>query len=155
MRRQIRFSCAAALGLAVLAGWSATSRAQTPTRTVWDGVYTAEQAARGKELYKTSCGYCHRDDLTGGGSEAGAPALTGPIFVYRWAGQPAADVFLSIGLTMPKNKPDTLTPAVVADILSFILQSNEMPPGDTELLPDLDALGAIAMTERPAADPAR
>jgi mono/diheme cytochrome c family protein len=124
--------------------------AQSPPRTVWDGVYTDAQATRGQALYKQHCGYCHRDDLTGGGSEAGAPALKGPVFIYRWLGQPVADVFVEIGLTMPKNKPDTLTPDAVADILSFIFKSNEMPAGKSELPGEVAALEAIAMTEGPA-----
>src|SRR5216110_3135849 len=74
-------------------------RAQADRRTVWDGVYTAAQAARGGELYKKSCGHCHRDDLAGGGSEVGAPALKGPIFIYRWNDQPISEMFLTIGAT--------------------------------------------------------
>ena len=127
----------------------AATPAQAPPRTILDGVYTDAQAERGKVLYKQHCGYCHRDDLTGGGSEAGAPALAGPVFIYRWLGQPAADVFIEIGLTMPKNKPDTLTPHIVADILSFIFKSNEMPAGKTELPADIEALKLIVMAEQP------
>ena len=138
--------CGAVAVLAVSAG--AVTPAQS-SRRVLDGVYTDAQAGRGLALYKQHCGYCHRDDLTGGGSEAGAPALAGPVFIYRWLGQPVADVFLEIGLTMPKNKPDTLTPQVVADIVSFLLKSNEMPAGKSELPADLEALKLITMTEPP------
>ena len=92
----------AALAFAMIAvGLSVRVAPQTPRRTVWDGVYTADQAARGQALYKTHCGYCHRDDLIGGGSEAGAPALKGPIFTIRWRDQPLADMFVTIGTTMP------------------------------------------------------
>src|SRR5262245_509384 len=101
--------------------------AQDANKNVWDGVFTEAQAARGQELYKKHCGYCHRDDLTGGGSEAGAPALAGPIFFYRWLHSPVADMFVTIGTTMPQNKPDSLTPQTVIDIVSFLLQQNEMP----------------------------
>jgi hypothetical protein len=90
------------------------SEGQEPRRTVWDGIYSEQQAARGRELYKQSCGHCHRDDLTGGGSEVGAPPLRGPIFFYRWLHQPDAEMFLTIGATMPQNKPDSLTPQTVA-----------------------------------------
>ena len=122
--------------------------AQQPRRTVWDGIYTDDQAARGRELYKQSCGHCHRDDLTGGGSEVGAPPLRGPIFFYRWLHQPVAELFLTIGATMPQNKPDSLTPQTVADIVSFLLKENEMPAGPAELPPDLDALKTILVTEK-------
>jgi mono/diheme cytochrome c family protein len=116
-------------------------------RTVWDGVYTTAQAARGQQLYKEKCGYCHRDDLAGGGSEAGAPALKGPIFTIRWRDQPLSDLFVTIGTTMPQNKPDSMMPQDVIDIVSFLLKANEMPEGDTELPPDLEELKRIGMTK--------
>jgi mono/diheme cytochrome c family protein len=117
-------------------------------KTVWDGVYTAAQASRGQQLYKTHCGYCHRDDLTGGGSEAGAPALKGPIFTIRWRDQPLADLFVTIGTTMPQNKPDSLTPQTVIDIVGFLLKSNDMPDGPAELPPDLQQLKDVFMEDR-------
>jgi S-disulfanyl-L-cysteine oxidoreductase SoxD len=140
----------AVIALAMIAiGLSVRAAPQTPRKTVWDGVYTAEQATRGQALYKTHCGYCHRDDLIGGGSEAGAPALKGPIFTIRWRDQPIADMFVTIGTTMPQNKPDSLTPQVVIDIVSFLLKSNNMPAGTTELPADLDALKTVFMEYRP------
>ena len=133
----------------IAVGSSVRVAPQTPRKTVWDGVYTADQAARGQALSKTHCGYCHRDDLIGGGSEAGAPALTGPIFTIRWRDQPIADLFVTIGTTMPQNKPDTLMPQVVIDIVSFLLKSNNMPPGAAELPADLEALKSVFMEYRP------
>jgi quinoprotein glucose dehydrogenase len=130
----------------VALGFSAM--AQEPNRNVWQGVYTDGQAARGQELYRKNCGHCHRDDLTGGGSEAGAPPLSGPIFFYRWLHSPVADMFLTIGTTMPQNNPDSLTPQTVVDIVSFLLAQNEMPAGTTELPPDVEALQKIFVTEK-------
>jgi S-disulfanyl-L-cysteine oxidoreductase SoxD len=146
--RQAARRAAVALAISAL-GVSVRVAPQTTRKTVWDGVYTADQATRGQALYKTHCGYCHRDDLIGGGSEAGAPALKGPIFTIRWRDQPIADLFVTIGTTMPQNKPDTLTPQVVIDIVSFLLKSNNMPPGTSELPPDLDALKTVFMEYRP------
>ncbi len=127
---------------------SVSLMAQEPPRTVWTGVYTTAQALRGRELYKTSCGHCHRDDLTGGGSEEGAPPLIGPIFTVRWRDEPLSEMFLTIGTTMPKNKPDSLTPQTVADIMSFLLEMNERPAGTSELPATLDGLKQILMTDR-------
>lgn len=115
-------------------------------RSIWEGVYTEAQATRGQQAYKVHCGYCHRDNLTGGGSEAGAPALLGPIFTYRWRDQPVADLFVTIGTTMPQNKPDTLEPGTVIDIVSFVLKANNVPAGPSELPPDVETLKTIAMT---------
>lgn len=123
--------------------------AQDLRKTVWEGVYTDAQASRGQDAYKTLCGHCHRDNLTGGGSEAGAPALAGPIFTVRWRDQPLSEMFLTIGTTMPKNKPDSVTPGIVIDIVSFLLKANEMPAGRDELPPDLEKLKQIVLTEKP------
>jgi len=117
-------------------------------RTIWGGVYTAAQAERGQQAYKTHCGYCHRDNLTGGGSEAGAPALVGPIFEHRWDNQTLADLFVTIGTTMPQNDPDTLAPQTVIDIVSFLLKSNGAPASTGELPASVDTLKGIAMTVR-------
>ena len=136
-----------AFALSALAETSGAS-AQASRKTVWDGVYTDAQAARGQQLYKAHCGYCHRDDLIGGGSEAGAPPLKGPIFTIRWRDQPLADMFVTIGTTMPQNQPDTLTPQIVIDIISFLLRSNEMPPGPSELPADLEQLKTVFMEYR-------
>ena len=123
-----------------------TGVAQDATSTVWQGVYTEEQASRGQESYKKSCGHCHRDDLSGGGSEIGAPALRGPIFTIRWRDQPVSELFLTIGTTMPQNAPDTLTPQTVIDIVSFLLKANEVPVGQTELPPQIEKLRNIFVT---------
>jgi quinoprotein glucose dehydrogenase len=142
-----------ALGCAPI-GWivivtltSASAASQPPEKTIWDGVYSQAQAERGRALYKQHCGHCHRDDLTGGGSEAGAPPLRGPIFFYRWLHLPLSEMFLTIGTTMPQNKPDSLTPQTVIDVVSFLMMENEMPAGKTELPPDLEALKQIQVTE--------
>ena len=157
------------LGLVVLsvtsAGASIVARAGVETRlgsgpsaiasinqagpsTIWDGVYTDAQAERGQRAYKTNCGYCHRDNLTGGGSEAGAPALVGPIFEHRWGDQTLADLFVTIGTTMPQNDPDTLAPQTIIDIVSFLLKSNGAPASTGELPANVDALKEVRMTPR-------
>lgn len=136
------------VGAGLAAAVTVVVSAQDTRKAVWDGVYSEAQAARGRQSYKQSCGHCHRDDLTGGGSEAGAPALRGPIFFYRWLDQPLSEMFLTIGTTMPQNKPDSLTPQTVIDIVSFLLKENEMPAGKTELPPELEALKQIFVTEK-------
>jgi mono/diheme cytochrome c family protein len=117
-------------------------------RTVWDGVYTAEQAERGEQTFKRVCGYCHRDDLSGDG-DVGAPALVGSGFSYRWRGLAIAEMFLTIGETMPQDAPASLTPQECLDIIGFLLQMNDMPAGDLELPLDLAELERMRFTEKP------
>lgn len=152
MPQTSRLVAAACAAIAVIAGVNvngAPALAQDARKSAWDGVYAPAQAERGLRAYREHCGYCHRDDLTGGGSEAGAPALRGPIFTFRWLDQPIADLFITIGTTMPQNKPDSLTPQTVIDIVSFLLSENDVPTGTLELPPDLEKLGTIFLTAKP------
>ena len=95
------------------------------------------------------CGYCHRDDLSGGGSEAGAPALRGPFFTNQWQGRLLVDLFITIGTTMPQHNPDSLMPQTVIDIVSYLLWENGLPSGRVELPPALAPLERIRFTARP------
>ena len=54
---------AIAVAFATVAGL--TLGAQTPDATVWSGVYSEAQAARGQAEYGTHCASCHQDDLSG------------------------------------------------------------------------------------------
>ncbi len=109
--------------------------AQAPP-TVWDGVYTAEQARRGSGLYQTHCAACHGDSLTGG--EA-APALAGDTFNSTWDGVTLGDLFDRIRTTMPQTQPGSLSRAQNSDIIAFILSSGRFPAGDKAF--DAQAMG--------------
>jgi hypothetical protein len=122
---------------------------------VWDGVYTEEQAKRGQESYKQVCGHCHRDRPHRRRQRSRARRARGPIFTVRWRDQPLSDMFVTIGTTMPKNKPDSVMPGVIIDIVSFILKANDMPAGQHELPPSLEALKGILVTEKTLASPRR
>src|SRR2546426_10344397 len=82
-------------------------RAESPpdARSVWDGVYTEEQAKRGEPLYRKECASCHGDVLTGGES---APPLTGGAFLSNWNGLTLGDLFDRIRKTMPLSAPGRL-----------------------------------------------
>jgi mono/diheme cytochrome c family protein len=147
----VRQTALALIGLALIGGASTPAQAagQTAQRTIWDGVYTKEQATRGQETYNKRCGFCHGRDLNGG--DAGlevAPALAGPTFPVRWRG-PLAELFLTIADEMPKNDPGSLADDTVADVVSFLLQANQAASGDISLPADPDALDAIAVTKKP------
>ena len=67
MNRHSRWALSAALASSILVGVVSTTAGQAPAaRTIWDGVYTEAQAARGEKAYKAACGYCHKDNLAGG-----------------------------------------------------------------------------------------
>ena len=50
-------------------------------RTVWDGIYTEQQAARGRTAYLQACASCHADDLRG---KSTAPSLVEESFAFQW-----------------------------------------------------------------------
>jgi uncharacterized protein len=114
-------------------------------RTIWDGVFTEAQAARGESHYRATCSKCHSDDLMG---DREAPALVGPRFAERWKGVTAADMLQDTRRTMPQEAPDSLgTPAYV-DLIAFMLKSNGSPAGATELPVDEQLLEQIQVTSR-------
>ena len=127
---------------------AATLKAQTPARNVWDGVFTADQAAQGKALFDAKCATCHGADLTG---QEMAPPLSGGIFLGNWSGQAVGDLFIRIHTTMPGNDPGSLNNAETAQVLSYILSFNKFPAGAAPLPSDDAALAAIAITaDKPA-----
>lgn len=132
----------------VYAGVVAAAAAQSTPRTVWDGVYTPVQAARGQDVYDRSCGECHQADLSGGGDEAAA-VLKGPDFFARWQGRSVGDLVNTISRSMPKTAPGSLTAEAYVDVVSFLMRKNLVPAGDAELSTDERALGQTAITARP------
>jgi mono/diheme cytochrome c family protein len=136
-----------AILVAVVEGLSSTSiRArvsQEPgkqTRTVWDGVYTAEQAARGKVAYEQNCADCH------GTGEA--PALFGGTFMRRWFEDNVNSVFTKMRTQMPLNTPGSLPETAYLDILGFVLAENGFPAGTEELTSNAQRLASILITEK-------
>ncbi|HTH03246.1 MAG TPA: cytochrome c [Vicinamibacterales bacterium] len=116
-----------------------TIRAQE--RTVWDGIYTDEQATRGEALYGEHCVRCHGATLQGNGE--GAKSLTDATFKSTWNGISMGALFDRVRLSMPQDKPGSLTRQQVADLLAFILRANRFPAGKDELVRQTDLLNAI------------
>lgn len=110
--------------------------------TVWNGVYTAEQAKRGAALYADSCGSCHGLELNGGES---APPLTGGDFMSNWSGLTVGDLFERIRTTMPADRPGTLTREQTANVVAHILNVGQFPAGTTELSTRTETLKQIGI----------
>jgi len=139
------------LGSALIAASLFALRAQEPawSRSVWDGVYTEEQAKRGEPVYQKECAACHGAMMTGGES---APPLTGGGFQANWNGLTLGDLFDRIRKTMPQSKPGSLTRQQDADVLAFMLSLNKFPAGKTELYRQSEMLKEIRFeTKKPAA----
>jgi mono/diheme cytochrome c family protein len=131
----------AIVGLAAAAPVRSVLRAQQATsRSVLDGVYTAEQAKRGETTYSTSCASCHGPALLG--TEM-APPLTGKMFMDNWTDTTASDLFQKINVAMPADDPGTLKKEQTADLVAYILRISKFPAGTTELASEADALKQI------------
>ena len=118
---------------AMLAGYysAAILPAAAADKTVWDGVFTSEQAARGGTVYATECSACHRDGLP----ERARPAADGGRFMEAWAEDSLKSLFSVIKTTMPQSAPGSLSDAAYTDVVAYILNENAFPPGSEELTP--------------------
>lgn len=109
-------------------------------QSVWDGVYTVEQAQRGAPLYQQSCAECHGPDLAGGEM---SPGLVGGEFVWNWNGLSVGDLFERLRVSMPQGMPNSVSRQEKADILAFLFEANDFPAGDTELASRTGMLAGI------------
>jgi cytochrome c len=100
------------------------------SRSVWDGVYTKEQASRGQTAYREECAKCHAENLMGGEV---APPLAGSDFLNRWNGGTVGELLEIVIKTMPSDDPGHLSRRQYADITAYILKANEFPAGSKEL----------------------
>jgi len=111
-----------------------------PSRSVWDGVYTTEQAKRGAAIADRECSTCHGATLTSGDE---GPPLAGDGFLSEWDGQNVGGLFERMSKTMPQTDPGKLTGQEYVDVLADVLSLNKFPAGKTELANSPDALKQI------------
>jgi mono/diheme cytochrome c family protein len=109
-----------------------TKAAPCVDSTTRSGVYTAAQAARGKDIYAGNCRSCHTPETH-----------TGATFNAIWNRRPLADLYSFIRERMPKNDPGSLSDQEYADVLAYVLLMNRMPAGRVELSSDSSALKGI------------
>ena len=117
-----------------------STRAQDTQRTVWDGVYTGEQASRGEKAFVEACSNCHGRTLEGADM---TPALTGGAFMANWDGLTVGDLFDRIRISMPADRPGSLSRQEDADVIAYILQFNQFPAGKEELPREVQILKQI------------
>ena len=156
-----RFMLAASVGALVAAGPPA--QAQTPPdggtkfqpfTSVWSGVYTRDEADRGKRAAADLCGRCHGAGLDG---TATAPVLVGPRFFERWHDLRLGDLIAYIQSAMPREHAFFVPAQTARDVSAFMLRESGVPAGKTPIPTDVQALSEILITRPPAAQdpPAR
>jgi len=118
------------------------------TKSVWDGVYTSAQAARGEAVYSAECARCHRDDLAGYNG-----ALVGGRFMDRWREDTLESFYNLTRNSMPRNAPGSLSDAAYLDVVAYILKFNKFPAGEQELTAEGIRTTRVQGKEGPAAVP--
>ena len=109
---------------------------QERSRTTWDGIYTVDQAERGKQSYQQACAQCHPLDWYRGDA------------MRPWDGAPLKNLYDVIATTMPPANPASLKGREYVALLAYILSLNEMPAGAEELPASPDALEKILIKWR-------
>src|SRR5438093_2359118 len=113
-------------------------------RSVWDGVYTDEQAKRGEAQYARNCESCHGADLSGNQVNE-VPALVWDAFLTQWNERTIKDLYESVKRSMPKDNPGSMNARAYADVVAYLLQANKFPSGAKELSLNTDVLGQIVI----------
>jgi cytochrome c5 len=113
-------------------------------RSVWDGVYSDEQARRGESQYGRFCESCHGADLAGNQVDE-VPALTWDAFLMQWNDRTVKDLFDSIKRAMPRDNPGSLNQRAYVDVIAYLLQANKFPSGAKDLSLNEDVLGQIVI----------
>ena len=115
---------------------AAARAGQAVQRSITEGVYSAEQAKRGRVTFDAECTNCHD---TG--------KFTDPKFMEHFAGQPLKSLFDTVK-TMPEDNPGSLRAQEYADILSFFLELNGFPAGADDLKGTDEVMTAVRMEAR-------
>ncbi len=97
--------------------------------TTADGIYTLAQAERGRALFQSTCSECHDVE-----------DWTDASFRGRWEDESVFQLWYYINDRMPYDDPWSLSRQQVTDVLTYILQLNELPAGDAELATDDDSI---------------
>jgi len=122
-----------------------TPAAEKP-KSVWEGVFTAAQAERGRVGYERSCRTCHGEDLTKSGD-----VLVGTKFMDHWLEDTAKNLFTIVQNSMPRNAPRSLSDNQYLDLVAYLLQANEFPAGSEELT--VEALERVQIVRKSGPGP--
>ncbi len=120
------------------------ARAQKSARSTLAGVYTAEQAQAGREVFVGSCTGCHT-----------SASHTGAAFLAKWAGRPLSELYGFVSQRMPKTTPGSLSEDEYVFVVAYVLKLNGMPAGKAELSGDPELINAIRFDSRTKGIPSR
>lgn len=111
--------------------------------TLADGVYSAEQAERGSEVFSGTCSECHDTS-----------EFRGTDFMFDWEGSTVGRFVRLVSETMPDDNPGSVPIEQVVAVAAYVLQLNGYPVGTAPLTTELDVLSELRF-ERPVDLPAQ
>ena len=120
--------------------------------SVWEGVFTEQQARRGEAVYTGACAFCHGRRLNGAPDDPdmrSTPPLARARFLRVWEGRSLATLFEYTRARMPEDNPSSLTEEEYVDVIAYMLTVGGMPAGDDELKPDLQRLARVVIQPQP------
>jgi len=118
---------------------SAVLMSRQEGQTVWDGVYSRTQADRGQVVFDRECARCH---------DVGD--FVGEDYMTTWQGQTLREFYLYISSGMPPDLHEEITDfQTYADIVAYVLRSNDFPSGDRDLSSSLDRLDRVRIEPTP------
>jgi len=106
-------------------------------RSVRDGVYTDTQAGRGQEVFGRICSRCHN-----------IADFTSDTFMASWESSTVLDLFTLMQKSMPQDNPGSLEAQEYADVIAFLLKSNQLPAGASELSAEAEPLKLIRIERK-------
>jgi mono/diheme cytochrome c family protein len=124
-------------GVLAVTSWGAAGLLAQAGKSTADPVYTTEQAAKGKELFREKCESCHNPEK-----------FSGAEWTRAYVGRALSEVSGSMA-EMPMDNPGSLTPEETGALIGYFLSMNKYPAGPTALSGETDALKAIMVAPRP------
>jgi mono/diheme cytochrome c family protein len=88
-----------------------------------NGVFTAEQAERGRAVYEKSCQNCHQADFY-------------VEKMAKWENKPVGELFGALSTTMPADNVGSLLTSEYLDVLAYVFSITGSPAGKSELTTD-------------------
>jgi mono/diheme cytochrome c family protein len=95
--------------------------------TVKAGIYSTEQAERGKATYDKICQSCHTFQPSEKSKDN--PDLGGDAFLSKWDKRSLHELATVIYTNMPNDGSAVVSEAETADLVAYILQQNKFPAG--------------------------
>lgn len=111
---------------------STTDAAGAPATSTSSGVYSDDQATRGRTAFETYCASCHA-----------ASDYAGEQFRMNWFGRRVSDLFRVLKTTMPEDNIGGLSDDEYTRVISYILKLNGFPAGRDSLPSDSTLMRGI------------